>query len=382
MRTARDRNGAPGQRLLVCLGLGGVGKTTISAALGVTAALGGANVDMMTIDPAARLLDALNLDPASSELREVELGELGHDGAGVDPRARAHLARPGRLRALKLDAKHTFDRLVSRYAPSVQARNAILENRIYRGLSAALAGVAHYMAVEQVLELCADSTASIIVLDTAPAAAALDFLDAPDRLLDLLNSRAIGLLGQPGNLTRRGFGMADLVARTVLRAFDRLTGLHLLSDVQIFITSFAGMYGGFAERAELGRNLVRGTEATLVVVTTPAPERVQEALEFIQSLRKSSLELGAVVVNRLTKPLPRLHGLRRSGLSKSLLRKVEQNHAEYAALRSRENQGVAMLRRELRASAPLVCVANLESEPSTLAELALLGRALKPLLHG
>lgn len=381
MSAKRGRSGAPGRRLVVCLGLGGVGKTTIGAALGVAAALGGANVDMMTIDPAARLLDALNLDPTSADLREVDLGKLARSENDGEPRARGQTLRPGRLRALKLDAKHTFDELVKRYAPSAQARDAILENRIYRGLSAALAGVAHYMAIERVLELCADPTASVIVLDTPPAAAALDFLDAPNRLLDLLNSRAIGLLGSPRTFARRGLRMVDLVARAVLRAFDRLTGLHLLGDVQTFITSFAGMYGGFAERAERGRNLVRSTEATLVVVTTPTLERVQEALEFIQSLRKSGLEPSAVVVNRVTKELPGVRELERSGLPEPLRRKVEQNHAEYAALRSREGQGLALLRRELHAKTPLLFVTNLESEPSTLAELALLGRALRLLLH-
>ena len=46
------------QKLVICLGPGGVGKTTISAALAVRAAMLGCAVDVMTVDPAPRLLDA------------------------------------------------------------------------------------------------------------------------------------------------------------------------------------------------------------------------------------------------------------------------------------------------------------------------------------
>src|SRR5580693_1294863 len=152
-------------RLVICLGPGGVGKTTLSAALALNAAIAGRAVDVMTVDPAPRLLDALGAP------------------------------RGGRLRALKLDPKQTFDMLIERHAPSAAARDAILSNRIYRNLSTALAGVADYMAMEQLLELNRDTSTGLIVLDTPPAREAIDFLDAPRRMLELLGSRAITLLG-------------------------------------------------------------------------------------------------------------------------------------------------------------------------------------------
>ena len=280
--------------LIICLGPGGVGKTTISAALALYGAMEGRSVDVMTVDPAPRLLDALGLDASSSKPQRVPLnGVIGH----------GHRART-RMRALKLDPKATFDALVDRYAPSSAARDTILENRIYRNLSDALSGVGDYMAMEKLLELYLAPDADLVVLDTPPASEAIDFLDAPRRLLDLLNSRAITLLGRSGGSLLRGLKMVDFAARTVLSAFDRATGLHLLGDVQGFVESFAGMYAGFAERAQKAGELLRSKETIIVIVTTAEAARITQAREFAASLDAAGLEVDAVVVNRIMPEVP------------------------------------------------------------------------------
>ena len=47
------------QRVLICVGSGGVGKTTTAAALGLAAAAAGRKTLVITIDPARRLANAL-----------------------------------------------------------------------------------------------------------------------------------------------------------------------------------------------------------------------------------------------------------------------------------------------------------------------------------
>src|SRR5260370_41257638 len=96
-------------KLVVCLGPGGVGKTTISAAFAVDAAAHGRAVDVMTVDPAPRLLDALGLDTDSAEPVDVSLGSMLHPR-----RSKSHHAK---LRALRLDPKRTFDAIIARCAP-------------------------------------------------------------------------------------------------------------------------------------------------------------------------------------------------------------------------------------------------------------------------
>jgi anion-transporting ArsA/GET3 family ATPase len=352
-----------GHRLLICLGPGGVGKTTLSAALALNAAIGGRTVDVMTVDPAPRLLDALGLAAADASVQTVPLTGLG-------------AARGARLRALKLDPKRTFDALIERHAPSPAARDAILANRIYRNLSSALAGVADYMAIEQLLELRRDPAAGLIVLDTPPAREALDFLDAPRRMLELIGSRAIALLGAGRSALRGRLSMLDLAARAVLSAFDRITGLRLLGDVQSFVASFDGMYAGFADRAAQAQALIRDPATLVVLVTTAESERVAHAIEFIGELSQMNLKLGAVAVNRVLAPLPDASAIARAALPAALKRKLQRNLDDYAALRQRETRALVRLRANLPAATRLIAAPDLGREPRTLADLAEIARSL------
>ncbi len=346
-----------GHRLLLCLGPGGVGKTTTASALGLRAALEGRAVDVMTIDPAPRLLDALHLNAALSEPQDVSLESLGVTGAG-------------RMRALKLDPKHTFDAVINRYAPSRAMAEGILENRIYSSISSALAGVGEYLAMEKLLELYDNPETSLIVLDTPPAREALDFLGAPDRLLDLLNSRATTLLGG-------GLRFSDMAARAVLSAFDRITGLHLLSDVQAFVRSFEGMYQGFAERAARARSILSGPECLVLVITTPEELRVEETAAFIRSLDRAGITIDGLVVNRVAPPMPG-----RSGLAKvhppALQKKLARNWRDFAALKHRETAALRVLREMLPAGATMLAAPDLDQEPRSLQDLADIAGAIAP----
>jgi len=373
MTAAYPAHGLLDSRLLVCLGPGGVGKTTVSAALALDAAIAGRRVDVMTVDPAPRLLDALGLGGAdAAEPREVPLGDL----ADVTGARRRPALRAGRLRALRLDPKRTFDAIVARHAPSPAAADAIMQNRIYRNLSQALAGVGDYMAMERLLELSEEPSTGMVVLDTPPAREALDFLDAPRRLLDLLNSRAVTLLG--GGM-RRGFSVVDLAARAVLSAFDRLTGLHLLGDVQAFVRSFDGMYAGFAERAARVQQLLVAGDTAVVVVTTAEPERIAQAHEFLAALRTAGIEPRAVIVNRTLPAIASAEQIARAPLAPALRRKLVRAAAEFAALHQREAAAIASLRAGGPAELKLLAIPDLGREPIELADLTWLGQSLATL---
>ena len=361
-----------GQSLVICLGPGGVGKTTISAALAVRAATRGRSVDVMTVDPAPRLLDALGLDADSSEPVEVPLGglRLARRGGG---------ANRARLRALRLDPKHTFDSIVARYANSEAARETILENRIYRNLSGALAGVADYMAMEKLLELAANPATDLLVLDTPPANEAIDFLDAPRRLLELLNSRAVTLLGAPAGFFRSQLRMVDMAARAVLAGFDRVTGLNLLSDVQSFVRSFDGMYEGFSARAAHAQEMLRAANTAIVVVTTAEAGRIAQAREFVGALEGAGLRVSAMIVNRVLAELPNAAELGAAPIAPSLKKKLQRNLADYAALKTREEVSLTALRDSLPANAALMVAPDLGREPRTIADLAEIGRSLRSL---
>jgi anion-transporting ArsA/GET3 family ATPase len=272
-----------GRRVVVCCGAGGVGKTTVSAALGLGLSRAGARVVVVTIDPARRLATALGMQGLSDEPRRVPTQDGG-----------------GELWALQLDAKATFDRLVSREAPTPAARERILENRIYRHLSGAVAGAQDYMAVERLHELADDDSFDVIVLDTPPSQNALDFLDAPARITRFIEGRALRLLLRPP-VPGAGFGRRVIAvgSSTVFSLLERLTGAQLMRDLGDFLAAFDGMYDGFAARAKEVRALLQSTLTGFVVVAAPEAEALAQAVALGRRLTHDGYPVAGVVLNRV-----------------------------------------------------------------------------------
>jgi anion-transporting ArsA/GET3 family ATPase len=190
-----------GKRICICIGSGGVGKTTTAAAVAVGLAAHGQRVAVVTIDPARRLAGSLGLEQLGNEPRLVEPAHFA--GQGIELR--------GELWAMMLDAKRTFDELIELLAPDVATREAILANRIYQELSSAVAGSQEFTAMAKLYELHASGRFDAIVLDTPPSRNALDFLDAPERLTGFLEGRALKVMTAPSRLWHRAapsFGLA------------------------------------------------------------------------------------------------------------------------------------------------------------------------------
>jgi len=292
-----------GRRIAVCVGSGGVGKTTVAAALALSRALAGGRALVCTIDPARRLANALGLTALGNV--EARIPEARWAEAGLRP--------AGQLFAMMLDVKRTWDELVARHAPDPARRDRILQNRLYQQMSAALAGSQEYMAMEKLYELAGKRDYDLIVLDTPPTAHALDFLDAPARILDFLgNDAARTFLAPALGAGRFGLRLAQLSGGYAARALARFTGQQALSDLGDFLQSFQGMYDGFKQRAAAVRALLAGPEVGFVLVSSPSPLSAAEALAFHERLAAESMPVVGLVVNRLTpdlwpfsSPLPR-----------------------------------------------------------------------------
>jgi anion-transporting ArsA/GET3 family ATPase len=277
-------------RIVVCVGCGGVGKTTIAAALGVEAARRGRRALVMTIDPARRLADALGV------------GELGNEPRPVDRATLAELGVPegGALSAMMLDMKRTFDDLVERFSEDDEARDRILRNPIYQHASDALAGSVEYSAMEKVYELCQRPDYDLVVVDTPPAQHALDFLEAPERLLEFLDSRLVQLLIHPAMAAGRfGFRLFQRGTRRALQLIERVSGIGFLEDISEFLLAFEGMSEGFRARATRVRELLLGPDASFVLVTGAGPEAAKQTLDFLERLESFDVPLEGVIANRV-----------------------------------------------------------------------------------
>ncbi|HZA88669.1 MAG TPA: ArsA-related P-loop ATPase [Solirubrobacterales bacterium] len=276
-----------GKEVCICAGSGGVGKTTISAAIAAGMAARGKKVAVLTIDPAKRLADSLGLP------------ELGNTERRVDPslfQAEGVETGDGELWAMMLDAKATFDEVIAKHAPDAETRDRILENRIYRQISNALAGSQEYMAMEKLFELHQEDRYDLLVLDTPPTRNALDFLDAPRRLTQFIEGRSLQVFLRPTGLGMKLFGRGTSMMFSALR---RLTGVDLLEDISEFFQAFSGMVGGFQERAKRVNELLADKRTSFLVVCGPRGEPIEEAVYFHRKLVEAALPFGGVIVNRV-----------------------------------------------------------------------------------
>jgi len=289
-RSARRRRAPLGlPRIVVVCGSGGVGKTTISAAIATRLAQDGRRTALLTVDPARRLATALRLPMV----------------AGA--RTTVRLSRGRSMQAMQLDTKRTFDELVERFAATPERRQRIVSNPFYRRIADTLGGTHEYMAMEKLHQLAETEDYDAIVIDTPPTRSALSFLDAPTRLTDFLGGRFLRLMLWPtaraGRLT---MGAARLGTRAFLRTIGRLVGADVLADTVEFLSAFETLFGGFRERAARVAELLRGPECAFVMVGAPTAVSLQETGAFLDRLAELEMRAAAVVVNRLHAGTPAL----------------------------------------------------------------------------
>lgn len=365
MRLLADR------KIICCVGSGGVGKTTTAAALALAAAMEGKRALVLTIDPARRLANSLGLKELGNEETRIELKQF----------AEAKLAPRGEMWAMMLNLKHAWDELVRRDAPSPQQAGAILDNKLYQSLSTAMAGSLEYIAMEKVYELYSGGRFDVIVLDTPPTSNALDFLHAPDRVLDVLDNNAMRLLlGPMLKAGRMGFRLLAVPSGLALRTLARFTGSDFLRDLAQFMMAFEGMYEGFKDRASKVKALLSSSRTGFVLVTSPNPLITQETLFFHRALKEAGIQTAAVVVNRVHRD-PRRHGgpdnvaalkealqLAQIKDEKNLAERLCETLTEQAILADLDRREIERLRDTLQ-GVPLVTVPRLRKDVHDLAGL-------------
>lgn len=265
-------------RVVVCCGAGGVGKTTTAAAMALRAAEYGRNVVVLTIDPAKRLAQALGIKELGNSPQQVPLG----------PEV------PGELHAMMLDMRRTFDEMVISYSEDGRAQ-AILDNQFYQTVATSLAGTQEYMAMEKLGQLLAEDRWDLVVVDTPPSRNALDFLDAPKRLGSFMDSRLWKLLLGPG----RGLGrLVTGVMGLAMRALSTVLGSKMLSDAASFVQSLDSTFGGFREKADRTYELLKRRGTQFVVVSAAEPDALREAAFFVDRLSEEGMPLAGLILNR------------------------------------------------------------------------------------
>lgn len=260
-------------RVIVITGGGGVGKTTLSAALGVGAARRGLTTCVVTVDPAKRLADALGVKSLGNHPREVK-------------------AAPG-LWAAMLDVSASWEAMVHRHAaPEVAER--LLQDPFFRALADRFPAAQAYAAGEQMAEHIESHRWDLLIVDTPPAGGGIDFYTAPGRMRELIGGRLLRWLTGASLPGRRA--IYKVTARPALKLADAVLGGPLLEEIAEFLLDLRSLYDGLSHRAKaIELHLQR---ATSIVVTTAYPTPMREARRFFEDLPPEAGRPSTVVFNK------------------------------------------------------------------------------------
>lgn len=267
-----------GSKVVVCCGSGGVGKTTTAAALAMAAAKRGRRVVLITIDPAKRLADALGVGSLTNDPTVVPLDSDSH------------------MWAMMLDARATFDAVIRAQSRNSAQAERILNNSFYVNIASRLSGSQEYMAAEKLYELANDDRFDLVVVDTPPTREALDFLEAPQRLMNFLDHRVYRWLMTPA---RGGLKVLNLAAQPILRTIGRVIGADVLADAIDFFQAFEGIEPGFVRRADAVQSMLKSNDCRYVVVSSARRDTVDEAVYFMNQLDQRGITVAGLVLNRL-----------------------------------------------------------------------------------
>lgn len=270
-------------RVIVVVGPGGVGKTTISAALAARAASQlGRRALVVTVDPARRLADALGLDRLRDEPALIPVG---------DP------DETGRLWAAMVDMARAWDRLVTRLSIRPRERDELLGNRLYRLLTRRFVQSHDYVALDQLIDASASGSYDLVVVDTPPSVHALDVLDAPARMIDFFDSRLLRWVTAPYRSR-----VASAAARPFLSVAERLLGGPFLTEVARFFFVFSRLRDPFVARARTVERRLADRQTRYVVVTTPESGPAATALRLADALVQRRHPPALTVLNRALDP--------------------------------------------------------------------------------
>jgi anion-transporting ArsA/GET3 family ATPase len=366
-------------QIVISAGSGGVGKTTVAAAIALWGAVNGRRAVVITIDPARRLATSLGLETLGSEAREIPAELLRAQGI-AEPR--------GSLSAMMLDQKGAWDALVERHAPP-EARDRILANRFYQHLSQTFAGSQEYMAIEQLCVLAESGQYDLIVVDTPPTRHALDFLEAPRRIGDFLDRKVVKWFVRP--YFSAGWSALRAMNRTagfLLRRLEQATGVSALAEISDFFTSMSGLFENFQPRVERAYEVLRGGDTAFVLITGPEEQVLGDAEYLSSKMAELHMPLKGVVLNRVHREFrPAGRGVRRGEVGPedvdqvasvvgaalddgNAARELAANFVDYQALARGESLRLEQFQSGLPRGIPVVKVPNFARDVHDLASLA------------
>lgn len=266
-------------KVIVCAGTGGVGKTTVSASLGVLAAKKGIKTLVLTIDPARRLASALGMDQ-SDEISKVPLEAKAELWAGM------------------IHAEKIFEDFVRNTAPNAAAAERLIRNPLYQQMATTLSGSQEFTSLERVLSALESNQFELVILDTPPSQHAIDFLRAPQKIYNLFQDSVTKWFVKSESSSDFLSKIFNQGTRTALSALQKLTGAKFIDELSDFFESIAALQVKVRERSIRLHQMLSSSETGFFLITGADEVKLKEASEFKKALQREGHHFSGIVLNR------------------------------------------------------------------------------------
>lgn len=272
-------------KTIICIGSGGVGKTTMSASLAVGFANEGKKVLVLTIDPSLRLAQSLGIKP-DGELHQVKIDST----AG------------GELWSCVIDHKNTFEWFVRNASSSDAAADveALLKNRLYQQLSGRLSGSQEFTSLISLYRFVSSGKYDLVILDTPPSQHTWNFLRGPEKISALFNE-GVASWFRDSDTEKVGLFKKILNVGTtqVLKALETLTGSHFMKELSSFFKAIQKWQGPLETYIMNCHRLLVANETEFILVTALDSSRITEAQKLSREIQKQGYRLSSVIINRV-----------------------------------------------------------------------------------
>jgi len=269
--------------IVICVGSGGVGKTSVASMLGMHYAQKGKKTLLITIDPAQRLLDALALKNSEGEPIRVPLSEVH-----------------GELYAFLPDLKKEWMDFLKASIPEQDKLHGISANHFYRYMAEGFAGSLEIIVCHILYRLIHARHYDVIVLDTPPSTHSLSFFEVPEKLSKVLELNVFQLLMRNRNslFFRLSRKLAFFGSSILYKTLEKMVGSHFLSELIDFALSIDALYEPLYQRAQAMQHLLRDKNTAWVLVLRPTLRSVEDSILFRDALRDKGIRLSQLIINQ------------------------------------------------------------------------------------
>ena len=287
----------PSTKTIICIGSGGVGKTTLAASLGVGLANAGKKVLVLTIDPSLRLAQALGVK-TDGETHRVQLGSY----------------TGGELWSCIIDHKKTFEWFIRSASGNMDVKN-LLQNRLYQQLSGRLSGSQDFTSLISLYRFVSSNEYDLVILDTPPSQHTWNFLLAPEKIAALFNEGVASWFRNPiaekkGVIKR----MLSLGTTQVLKALESLTGSTFMKELSDFFQAIQRWQGPLENYVMNCHRLLISEETEFILVTALDSSRINEAQKLSREIQKQGYRLTSIIINRIPTWTQSRHAIKSSRL--------------------------------------------------------------------